>query len=146
MMISLKRLIAIARKWQKMAGIARSRRTISLPRIISHRGLPHKGHFVVYSVDMKRFVVPLTYLKCSVFRELLRMSEEEFGPPKDGPITLPCDAVSMEYIVSVVKREVSMELERALLLSLASASRECPTTGAVPESLVMLGHCPIIGF
>lgn len=139
-MIGLKRLIAIARKWQKMAGIATSSRTISLPRILSHRGLPHKGHFVVYSADNKRFVVPLTYLKRTVFRELLRMSEEEFGPPREGPIMLPCDAVSMEYIVSVVKKEVSIELERALLLSLTS--RECSPTCAIPERLIMIGHCP----
>ncbi|EXB56350.1 hypothetical protein L484_024893 [Morus notabilis] len=111
-------------KWQKIAGVERRRRTISLPRM-SHivrgggGGLPHKGHFVVYSADKRRFVVPLTCLNCTIFRELLRMSEEEFGLPGDGPITLTCDAASMEYIVSVIKREVSIELENALLLSLS---------------------------
>ena len=29
------------------------------------------------------------------------MSEEEFGPPGDGPITLPCNAVFMEHVVFV---------------------------------------------
>uniref|UniRef100_A0A2N9G5J2 Uncharacterized protein n=1 Tax=Fagus sylvatica TaxID=28930 RepID=A0A2N9G5J2_FAGSY len=119
-MISLKKVIAIARKWKKMAGIGR--RTISLP-IISHR-LAHRGHFVVYSADKKRFVVPLAYLSNRIFKELFRMSEEEFGIPSDGPLTLPCDAAFMEYVVSVVQRSNSIELEKALLASchLATAS------------------------
>lgn len=149
MVITLKRLVAIAMKWQKIAGVQRRRRTISLPRM-SHivrggggggGGLPHKGHFVVYSADKRRFVVPLTCLNCTIFRELLRMSEEEFGLPGDGPITLPCDAASMEYIVSVIKREVSIELENALLLSLAS--RECSPIAFVPERLISQ-YCQIV--
>lgn len=44
-MISLKKLIALARRWKKMAGIGR--RTISLPRI--NGKLARAGHFVIYS-------------------------------------------------------------------------------------------------
>ncbi|RVW50953.1 Auxin-responsive protein SAUR66 [Vitis vinifera] len=79
--------MAMARKWQKMAGIGR-RREISLPNARNTR-LADKGHFVVYSMDKRRFMVPLAYLSSSIFIELLRMSEEEFGLPGDGPITLP---------------------------------------------------------
>ncbi|XP_031285185.1 auxin-responsive protein SAUR68-like [Pistacia vera] len=53
-----------------------------------------KGHFVVYTTDQKRFVFPLMYLNNDIFLELLKVSEEEFGLSSDGPITLPCDAVS----------------------------------------------------
>ena len=49
-----------------------------------------KGHFVVYTTDKRRFVVPLMYLNNEIFRELLKMSEDEFELPNDGPITLPC--------------------------------------------------------
>ncbi|KAG7971527.1 hypothetical protein I3843_07G138800 [Carya illinoinensis] len=111
-MISLKKLIDMARKWKKMAGIGR--RTISIP-IIRHR-VADKGHFVVYTIDKNRFVVPLVYLRSRIFEELFRMSEEEFGLPKDGPITLPCDAAFLEYAVLVVQRSVSVELEKAILL------------------------------
>ncbi|KAF3446871.1 hypothetical protein FNV43_RR12051 [Rhamnella rubrinervis] len=110
-----------------MAAIGKVR-AISLPSRISNvngRVPAHKGHFVVYSADNKRFVVPLTYLKCNIFRELLRMSEEEFGLPRDGPITLPCDAASMEYIVSLVRREVSEDLETALILSILAFTSHC---------------------
>lgn len=116
-MISLKKLIAMARKWKKMAAIGR--RTISFPIRIRHR-VADKGHFVVYTTDKKRFMVPLVCLRSRTFIELFRMSEEEFGLPKDGPITLPCDAAFLEYALLVVQRRVSVELEKALLVSISS--------------------------
>uniref|UniRef100_A0A3B6MUY0 Auxin-responsive protein n=1 Tax=Triticum aestivum TaxID=4565 RepID=A0A3B6MUY0_WHEAT len=38
-----------------------------------------EGHCVIYTADGTRFQVPLVYLGTTVFAELLRMSEEEFG-------------------------------------------------------------------
>ncbi|XVE56250.1 hypothetical protein DITRI_Ditri03aG0223300 [Diplodiscus trichospermus] len=73
-MISLKKLIALARKWKTMASIGR--RSISLPRI--NRKLARSGHFVVYSLDERRFVVPLAYLHTNIFRELFRLSEKSW--------------------------------------------------------------------
>ncbi|XP_059462156.1 auxin-responsive protein SAUR68-like [Corylus avellana] len=120
-MISLKKLIAMVRKWKKMAGI-NGRRSIPwpLPKL-RYRQPAHKGHFVVYTADMKRFVVPLPYLSCKIFKELFRMSEEEFGLPTDGPITLPCDAAFMECVISVVRSSVS-ELDKAISLASCTAS------------------------
>jgi hypothetical protein len=40
------------------------------------------------------------------------MSEEEFGPPGDGPITLPCNAVFMEHVVSSFQGIVDEEMEK----------------------------------
>ena len=120
-MISPRKLMAMAKKWQKMAGIGR-RRKICLPRDKNNSRLADKGHFVVYSMDKRRFMVPLAYLSSTIFIELLRMSEEEFGLPRDGPITLPFDSAAIEYMVSVVGRHVSVELEKALLVSLTNNS------------------------
>lgn len=134
-MISLKKVIAMARKWKKMAGIGR--RTISLPRInhkVHNIRLADRGHFVVYSADKKRFVVPLAYLRSKIFKELFRMSEEEFGIPRDGPLTLPCDAAFMEYVVSVVQKSISFELEKALLESLGSC-QSLANSASVSEGL-----------
>ncbi|KAK3231952.1 hypothetical protein Dsin_003833 [Dipteronia sinensis] len=136
MIISLKNLISIALKWKKMAGIVGDRRTISLPR---NHTLANKGHFVVYSVDKKRFVVPLAYLHTSVFRELLRMSEEEFGLPRDGPIVFPCEAAFLEdVIVCIVKRQVcnTNNDHKALLVSLvsSSSSSKCSSVAASNSS------------
>ncbi|WJZ83552.1 hypothetical protein VitviT2T_003223 [Vitis vinifera] len=78
----------MARKWQKMAAFGRKR--ISLQRInegvdeesCSTSSVADKGHFVVYSSDRRRFVIPLAYLDSEIMRELFQMSEEEFGIQK----------------------------------------------------------------
>ncbi|KAI4317011.1 hypothetical protein L6164_024925 [Bauhinia variegata] len=114
-MVSLKRLIAMARKWQRMAGIERGE--ISLPKVSHKLKVAEKGHFVAYSMDKRRFVIPLGYLSSNIFRELFRMSEQVFGLPTDGPITLPCDAAFMEYVVSLLRKIASLDLENALLVA-----------------------------
>ncbi|XP_019157612.1 PREDICTED: auxin-responsive protein SAUR68-like [Ipomoea nil] len=123
-MISSKKLIKLAKRWQKFAAIRRKR--ISFPSLYddadscSTSTPVNRGHFAIYTVDQKRFVVPLSYLENAIIRQLLNMSEEEFGLPSDGPITLPCDAVFMDYIISLLSRGLSRELENALLVSITS--------------------------
>ncbi|KAK7258102.1 hypothetical protein RIF29_32552 [Crotalaria pallida] len=125
-MISAKRLITMARKWQKMA--AGNRKTISYK--VDHRHSPeaNKGHFVVYSMDHKRFEVPLKYLSTNVFRELLKWSEEEFGLPANGPIMLPCDSVSLEYVISLVQEHIPEDVEKALITSMAACHNEASSS------------------
>ncbi|GLT42991.1 hypothetical protein SLA2020_169680 [Shorea laevis] len=73
-MISAKKLIKLARKWQRQAAIRQRR--IALPRIDSNvdtkrcitSSVAEEGHFVVYSADKKRFVLPLEYLKKDIVR------------------------------------------------------------------------------
>ena len=128
-MISPKKLIRMARKWQKGAALGRKR--ISLQRInrgvdadsCSTSTMADKGHFVVYTSDRKRFVIPLAYLGSEVFRELFQMSEEEFGIQSAGPIILPCDSVFMDYVISFIQQGVAKDLERALIMSIASSNR-----------------------
>ncbi|KAE9592672.1 hypothetical protein Lal_00028706 [Lupinus albus] len=116
-MTNLKRWVFIvARKWQKVAMIKR-RVVISHPRMNHKVIVARKGHFVVYTIDKGRFVVPLCYLRSKIFKELFRISEEEFGHPIDGPITLPCDTVFMEYVVSaLVRKRVFLEIENVVQL------------------------------
>ncbi|GMI88029.1 SMALL AUXIN UPREGULATED RNA 66 [Hibiscus trionum] len=125
-MISAKKLIKLARKWRKMASIGRKR--ITLPgttmddetNSCSTSSAVEKGHFVVYSVDQKRFVLPLEYLKNEIVMELFNLAEEEFGLPGDGVLTMPCDANFMEYVIALIKRKPSKEVEKALILSVAT--------------------------
>ncbi|MBA0829140.1 hypothetical protein Goarm_013761 [Gossypium armourianum] len=112
----------MARKWQKLAAIGRRRITSSLV---------DKGHFVIYTIDQKRFVIPLAYLRNTIFVELLKMSEEEFGLPSDGPITLPCDSVAMNYILSLLQRSLAKYLEKAVLNSVASYRCSSNTTSII---------------
>ncbi|KAK9271235.1 hypothetical protein L1049_026825 [Liquidambar formosana] len=125
-MINPKRLVEMVQKKQrKAASLGRRRRRISLPRRNGgsqdqncKRAVAQKGHFVVYSIDKKRFVVPLQYLNHNIFRDLFKMSEEEFGLPATGPITLPCDAAYVEYVISLIQRHASEDLQKALLISM----------------------------
>ncbi|XP_004248710.1 auxin-responsive protein SAUR68 [Solanum lycopersicum] len=136
-MISAKKLIKMARKWQKFA--AKQRKRISFPRsnyydaesCSTSSSIVDRGHFVVYTTDQKRFVVPLAYLQHDVIRQLLHMSEEEFGLPSYGPITLPCDALFMNYIISLVKRGVAADLQNALLVSVPS--NQCSSASYLQE-------------
>ncbi|XP_057495757.1 auxin-responsive protein SAUR68-like [Actinidia eriantha] len=117
-MISPNKVITMARNWQKIATIGKKRS--SLPRTRTSPHVANKGHFVVYSADRRRFVIPLVYLQSSIFRELFKMSEEEFGLPRDGPITLPCDAVCIDYTLSLIKRGLAQDPEQALVFSVVS--------------------------
>ncbi|KAK8582571.1 hypothetical protein V6N13_069345 [Hibiscus sabdariffa] len=129
-MISAKKLIKLAKRWQKMASIRRKR--ITLPRTTmdsetnscSTSSVVDKGHFVVYSVDQKRFVLPLEYLKNNIVMELFNLAEEEFGLPGNGILLMPCDANFMEYVIDLIKKKPSKEVEKALILSV-STSRCC---------------------
>ncbi|KAL1362154.1 hypothetical protein HN51_010425 [Arachis hypogaea] len=56
-----------------------------------------KGHFAVYVGDednnMKRFVVPISFLKQPMFQALLKRAEDEFGfhqPMGNHHLLIPC--------------------------------------------------------
>ncbi|XP_062194357.1 auxin-responsive protein SAUR36-like [Phragmites australis] len=124
-MISAKRLAQMARKWQRMAALAR-KRIMPTPAketeesSCSMSSVAGKGHCIVYSADGRRFEVKIVYLGTAVFCELMRMSQEEFGfAGDDGRITLPCDATTMEYVMCFLRREASEEVEMAFLSSMA---------------------------
>ncbi|KAG5574332.1 hypothetical protein H5410_054466 [Solanum commersonii] len=138
-MISTKKLIKMVRKWQKFAATQRKR--ISFSRNVSDTddcstcssSIVEKGHFVVYTADQVRFVIPLVYLENEIIRQLLNMSEEEFGLPTGGPITLPCDSAFMDYIISLIRKGVTAgDLHKALLLSIPSCC--CSTSSLHQES------------
>ena len=126
----------MARKWRNLA--AKIQKRITFPRTSGgdidenfNTSTVDKGHFVVYTADERRFVIPLVYLNNDIFRELLRMAEEEYGLPSHGPITLPCDAVFMEYAASLMRRHAGKDLEKALLVSI-SAGR-CLSSSCLPQ-------------
>ncbi|KAJ6954012.1 hypothetical protein NC652_005672 [Populus alba x Populus x berolinensis] len=108
-MITPRKLIKIARKWQKLP--ATRRKGMSFPRSFgygdavvcsSRPSMAEKGHFVVYSADGKRFVLPLAYLKNKIIGQLFRLAEEEFGMHSNGPLTLPCVANYLESVQEMV--------------------------------------------
>jgi hypothetical protein len=126
-MAGAKRLAQLAKKWQRVEALGRKRIMVTTKEDEGcFTSVPAKGHCVVYTADGRRFEVPLVYLSTTVFGELLRMSQEEFGFANDGKITLPCDAAVMEYVMSLLRRNASAEVENALLSSML---KSCHYTG-----------------
>ncbi|EER97126.1 hypothetical protein BDA96_02G300300 [Sorghum bicolor] len=139
-MVSAKRLAQMAKKWQRMAAMAR-RRIASAPTKGTTEGsspcstspVAGKGHCVVYSADGRRFEVPLAYLDTAIFGVLLSMSQEEFGfASDDGRIMVPCDAAVMEYVMCLLRRDASEEVVRAFLSSMV---RPCHCGNGLVQSM-----------
>ncbi|XP_037438299.1 auxin-responsive protein SAUR36-like [Triticum dicoccoides] len=134
-MAGAKRLAQLAKKWQRVEALGRKRLTVSAKEDQGCcSSVPAKGHCVMYTADGRRFEVPLVYLSTTVFSELLRMSQEEFGFANEGKITLPCDAAVMEYVMCLLRRSASAEVESALLSSMVTSCHytgcAMPTVGA----------------
>ncbi|KAK1592573.1 hypothetical protein Q3G72_027278 [Acer saccharum] len=68
----------------------------------------------------QRFMVPLECLSRTLFIELLRITQEEYGLPSHGAITVPCDSTMFEYVVPLVGKWIPEELEKTLLTSIAT--------------------------
>ncbi|XP_062199007.1 auxin-responsive protein SAUR36-like [Phragmites australis] len=139
-MISAKRIAQLAKKWQRMAALGRKRLAIKSSKEPEGCStvVAGKGHCVMYTSEGRRFEVPLVYLGTSVFSELLRMSQEEFGfTSDDGRITLPCDATVMEYVMCLLRRNASAEVENAFLSSIAMS---CHYTSCVTPSLGLVSQ------
>ena len=89
-MISPKKLIKLAKKWQNLAASKRKRISlptasgVAKPEVCSPSSMAEKGHFVIYTADQKRFVIPLKYLKNNIIRELFKIAVDEFGLPGAG--------------------------------------------------------------
>jgi hypothetical protein len=115
-MISPKRLVqqlAALGKWRLTTTVA-----IKEGNLHGASAIADKGHCIVYTAGGERFEVPLSYLGTTVFGELLRMSEDEFGfTSEDSRITVPCDAAVMAYVMCLLRRKPSEEVERAVLSS-----------------------------
>jgi hypothetical protein len=117
-MIHSKKLAQVIKKWQKMVA-AGAQQTAHTDGCYSTTSVADRGHCVMYTVDGSRFEVPLLYLSTMIFSELLRISQEEFGFSSDGKITLPFDASVTEYVMCLIKRDASEEVEKAFLSSIA---------------------------
>ncbi|KAL0348537.1 UNVERIFIED_CONTAM: Auxin-responsive protein SAUR64 [Sesamum angustifolium] len=125
-MISAKNLIKMAKKWRKYAALQRKRISLNrdgLESCCTSLPVADKGHFAVYTADHRRFVLPLAYLNNSLFRQLLKMSEEEYGLPSNGPIVLPCDWLFMDCAICLIRQGRAGDLqEDSLVRSRCSSS------------------------
>ncbi|KAL6843875.1 hypothetical protein ACP4OV_026446 [Aristida adscensionis] len=66
---------------------------------------PPKGHLAVcVGPSMRRFVIPMEYLKHRAFAALLQEAEEEFGFQQEGVLRIPCEVPVFEAIVKAVEK------------------------------------------
>ncbi|KAI4326186.1 hypothetical protein MLD38_031524 [Melastoma candidum] len=64
-----------------------------------------KGHFVVYvGNEDTRHVVPLFYLDCPRFRDLLDKAADEYGHNSNSRIVLPCDSGTFSRVMASGKK------------------------------------------
>lgn len=146
-MVSAKKLMKMIQQWQQFSALQRKR--TSSPRSSSSDGFDSccampspvdKGHFAIYTADGRRFVVPLAYLNNPVFRQLLEMSEEEYGLPRDGPIVLPCDSIFMDYAICLIRKGRAGDLHQALVKSVARSrcSSSCLYQGQMSRGRLLI--------
>ncbi|KAG2318947.1 hypothetical protein Bca52824_012160 [Brassica carinata] len=120
-MVNTKKLLKMTKKWQQRAALHRKRISFQRSSITTNTPAAEKGCFVVYTVDKARCSFPVSLLSNSVFQEMLKISEEEFGLQAGGPIRLPFDSVFLEYLIKLIERQMDGDTVKALLKSVFSA-------------------------
>lgn len=68
---------------------------------------PHdipKGYLAVYvGPELRRFIIPTSYLSHSLFKVLLEKAEEEFGFDHSGGLTIPCETETFKYLLKCME-------------------------------------------
>ncbi|KAH7519341.1 hypothetical protein FEM48_Zijuj08G0025900 [Ziziphus jujuba var. spinosa] len=63
-----------------------------------------KGYLAVYvGPELRRFIIPTSYLSHSLFKVLLEKAEEEFGFNHGGGLTLPCEIETFKYLLKCIE-------------------------------------------
>lgn len=118
-MFSPKKIAEMSSKNMFVLPRAKSRSNLSP---FSRSQAPIKGHLVIYTIDEEElYEVPLSCLNNHVIKELFEDGRSGDGLEIDRPITMPCNSLLMDYILSMVGKQTSSEVE-ALFVSMASVS------------------------
>ncbi|CAJ1975722.1 unnamed protein product [Sphenostylis stenocarpa] len=65
-----------------------------------------KGYLAVYvGPELRRFIIPTTYLSHSLFKVLLEKAAEEFGFDHNGGLTIPCETETFKYLLKCIENE-----------------------------------------
>lgn len=63
-----------------------------------------KGYLAVYvGPELRRFIIPTSYLSHSLFKVLLEKAEEEFGFDHGGGLTLPCEIETFKFLLKCIE-------------------------------------------
>nr|GMD33652.1 auxin-responsive protein SAUR61-like isoform X1 [Ipomoea batatas] len=63
-----------------------------------------KGYLAVYvGPELRRFIIPTSYLSDPLFKVLLEKVEEEFGFDHSGGLTIPCEIETFKYLLQCME-------------------------------------------
>lgn len=63
-----------------------------------------RGYLAVYVVpELRRFIIPTSYLSDPLFKVLLEKAEEEFGFDHSGGLTIPCEIETFKYLLQCME-------------------------------------------
>ncbi|XP_061369057.1 protein SMALL AUXIN UP-REGULATED RNA 12 [Gastrolobium bilobum] len=63
-----------------------------------------KGYLAVYvGPELRRFIIPTSYLGHSLFKVLLEKAAEEFGFDHSGGLTIPCEIETFKYLLKCME-------------------------------------------
>ncbi|CAH2072257.1 unnamed protein product [Thlaspi arvense] len=66
-----------------------------------------KGYLAVYiGPELRRFIIPTSYLSHSLFKVLLEKAEEEFGFDQSGALTIPCEVETFKYLLKCMENNL----------------------------------------
>ncbi|GKV24686.1 hypothetical protein SLEP1_g34270 [Rubroshorea leprosula] len=65
-----------------------------------------KGYLAVYvGPELRRFIIPTSYLGHYLFKRLLEKAEEEFGFDNTGALTIPCEIETFKYLLKCMENQ-----------------------------------------
>ncbi|XP_009343363.2 uncharacterized protein LOC103935326 isoform X2 [Pyrus x bretschneideri] len=63
-----------------------------------------QGYLAVYvGPELRRFIIPTSYLSHSLFKVLLEKAEEEYGFDHGGGLTIPCETETFKYLLKCME-------------------------------------------
>ncbi|GLJ10576.1 hypothetical protein SUGI_0131000 [Cryptomeria japonica] len=94
-----------------------------------------EGYLAVYvgKEEMRRFIIPTSFLSRPAFRRLLDQAEEEFGFDYQGVLTIPCEMAVFEKIV---KNEGYEEEKEVVIISCKDADVRSISSSLLQESSI----------
>ncbi|XP_059318841.1 uncharacterized protein LOC132069522 [Lycium ferocissimum] len=70
----------------------------------SPHGVP-RGYLAVYvGPELRRFIIPTSYLSDPLFKVLLEKVEEEFGFDHSGGLTIPCEIETFKFLLQCMEK------------------------------------------
>ncbi|KAL0308385.1 UNVERIFIED_CONTAM: Indole-3-acetic acid-induced protein ARG7 [Sesamum radiatum] len=77
---------------------------------------PHdvpRGYLAVYvGPELRRFIIPTSYLTDPLFKVLLEKVEEEFGFDHSGGLTIPCETETFKYLIQCIENHQKEQADR----------------------------------